>query len=415
MRQPARGADSAPKRVLLLSNGHGEDLSGGLIGQELQAWGLDVVALPLVGLGSAYRQAGVSVLGRPRDFSTGGLGYTSLIGRLTELFQGQVTYLIGRLCLFLRLAPRADLVVVIGDVIPVAAAWCSGREVVTYLVAYSSHYEGKLRLPWPCGPCLRSPRFRRVFSRDAFTAVDLTRQLGRPVDFLGNPFLDRALEAAAPLADDAGEPDAPVAGARPQRLGLLPGSRLPEALRNLELMLQVLVRLPATLQERERLQLHAALVRALEPDQVGRLAAPLGWQLEGDRLRHGRLVLQLHWGRFPAVVQQCDLLLSMTGTAAEQCVGLGKPVLQLAGSGPQFTPSFAEAQRRLLGPSLACSAGEPGSETSLSGTARLAASLLEELKGSALAARCRANGLERIGGPGGAARMARQILKVLDD
>lgn len=40
----------------------------------------------------------------------------------------------------------------------------------------------------------------------------------------------------------------------------------------------------------------------------------------------------------------------MAGTAAEQAVGLAKPVLQLPGQGPQFTASFAEAQRRLLGP-----------------------------------------------------------------
>ena len=37
----------------------------------------------------------------------------------------------------------------------------------------------------------------------------------------------------------------------------------------------------------------------------------------------------------------------MAGTAAEQTVGLSKPVLQLVGQGPQFTKSFAEAQRRI--------------------------------------------------------------------
>jgi uncharacterized protein (TIGR03492 family) len=228
---------TATKRILLISNGHGEDLSGSLLGQELLASGGEVAALPLVGHGNAYRQAGVPVLGRTRTYSTGGLGYTSLAGRLTELFQGQVTYVIRRLLLFLTQSRRFDLVVVIGDVLPVLAAWLSCRPVVTYLVAYSSHYEGRLRLPWPCGWCLRSARFRRVYSRDSLTATDLTAQLNRPVHFLGNPFLDRALEPAPPL-----QPLEPHRSTGARLLGLLPGSRLPEALRNLELMLKVLVR-----------------------------------------------------------------------------------------------------------------------------------------------------------------------------
>ena len=402
------------KRVLLLSNGHGEDLSGSLIGQRLQSSGVAVEALPLVGHGAAYRQAGLAVLGPTREFSTGGLGYTSLGGRLTELLQGQATYLLSRLGLFLRRSRRADLVVVVGDVIPVLAAWWCRRPVVTYLVAYSSHYEGRLRLPWPCGTCLRSRRFRQVFSRDAFTATDLTAQLGRPVQFLGNPFLDPAL-ADPPQGGRPGPEPASEAGAR-QAVGLLPGSRLPEAERNLALMLQVLERLPAPLRQPERLRLEVALVRGFQMEAIAALAAQSGWSVESPFLRRGALELRLHWGQFPAVLQRASLVLSMTGTAAEQAVGLGKPVVQLVGFGPQFTPAFAEAQRRLLGPSVACGDGEPGTERSLAGTARLLAQQLEALAlDPHLAERCRANGLERIGGAGGSARMAEQILAVLDD
>ncbi|CAK6701600.1 lipid-A-disaccharide synthase-related protein [Synechococcus sp. BA-124 BA4] len=397
------------RRLLLLSNGHGEDLSGSLIGQELQQLGLEVVALPLVGHGGAYRQAGLPVLGHTREFSTGGLGYTSFGGRLTELVQGQATYLLSQLVLFFREARHCAAVVVVGDVIPVLAAWCSRRPVITYLVAYSSHYEGRLRLPWPCGSCLRSGRFLRVFSRDAFTAEDLSHQLGRSVDFLGNPFLDRVLEGTPPL-------DRQEAGTPIPRLGLLPGSRLPEALRNFELMLQVLTRLPANLQTSSGLHLDAALVGAIDAATVARISRPLGWHLEPEgRLLRGELELRLHWGRFPAVVQQADLLLAMTGTATEQAVGLGKPVVQLAGGGPQFSPNFAEAQRRLLGPSLFSAEGEPGSERSLGGTAVLVGEVLRQLRHTDLGERCRHNGLERIGGPGGAARMAGQILQALDE
>jgi uncharacterized protein (TIGR03492 family) len=395
--------------ILLLSNGHGEDLSGALIGQALQQRGLAVEALPLVGHGRAYSQAGIRVRGRTREYSTGGLGYTSFWGRITEVVQGQILYLLSRLLLLLRIGRRYRLILVVGDVIPVIAAWLSGRPTATYLVAYSSHYEGKLRLPWPCAPCLRGRRTRAIYSRDALTGADLTGQLQRPVHFLGNPFFDGALSTSEPLQ-----------GAPLQRLGLLPGSRLPEALHNLELMLRVLERLPEALRPSERLGLHAALVGKLTPQEVAPLASRLGWklQLEGEErccLQRGPLLLQLEWGRFAAVVQQCDLLLSMTGTAAEQCVGLGKPVLQLVGEGPQFTENFAEAQRRLLGPGVFCAGGDPGSDTQLDATADLLEQLLERLlHDTRWRSELQQLGMERIGNGGGAARMAADLHTHLD-
>jgi uncharacterized protein (TIGR03492 family) len=146
----------------------------------------------------------------------------------------------------------------------------------------------------------------------------------------------------------------------------------------------------------------------------------LGWklQLESDDrccLQRGPLNLQLEWGQFAAVVQQCDLLLSMTGTAAEQCVGLGKPVLQLVGDGPQFTPLFAEAQRRLLGPGLFCAEGQPGSAQQLNGTAELLEALLERLlREPGWRQQLQQLGQERIGSGGGAARMAADLNTRLD-
>ena len=81
-------------RLLLLSNGHGEDLSGSLIGIALQKLGHQVEAMPFVGRGGAYGAVGIKTLGKKREFSTGGLGYTSLKGRFTEFLQGQALYLI---------------------------------------------------------------------------------------------------------------------------------------------------------------------------------------------------------------------------------------------------------------------------------------------------------------------------------
>ena len=385
-------------RLLLVSNGHGEDLSGAQLGAALQARGAEVLALPLVGDGGAYRQAGLAIAGPTRSYSTGGLGYASFAGRMAEIVQGQVLYLLRRSWRLWREARQADGLVVVGDVIPVLLAWLTGKPVVTYLVAYSSHYEGRLRLPWPCGPCLASRRFRAVFSRDALTASDLSQQLGRMVQFLGNPFMEGISAATT----------------SPQRRSvlLLPGSRLPEAQLNFERMLALLEQLPAS---QQKTSFEAALVRDLGSAALEALARQRGWQLSADVSRSEQLVLQRQglqlrccWGQFPTLLPQAKVVISMAGTASEQAAGLGIPVLQLAGHGPQFTAGFAEAQRRLLGPAIHCAPGAVDDPATLQASAHLLKELLAlpstELK------RYRTEGLQRLGTSGGTSRMARAIL-----
>ncbi len=407
-------------RILLISNGHGEDLSASLLGRELLNRQQLVEALPLVGAGDAYRRAGLGVIGRTRNFSTGGLGYTSLRGRLTELWQGQVQYLFGRILSLMRHRRDYGLVVAVGDLVPVLAAWLSGRPAVVYLVAYSSHYEGKLRLPWPCGWLLRQDRIQAIWSRDALTANDLSGQLGRPVRFLGNPFQDAVAAAASPSPS----PTATARGRSVQGLGLLPGSRLPEAKANLLLMLEVLQRLPEPLQRPGALRLQAALVGELGAGEVLAAVAPLGWTLAepgwgGQEvvLRWGHLELRLLWQGFVEVLRDSDLLLAMAGTATEQAVGLGKPVLQLAGSGPQFNGRFAEAQRRLLGAGVSCALGESGQDVTLSTTAAMVADQLKHLddpeRGPAWRRELEQIAAARLGPPGGSARQAEAIMETL--
>ena len=384
------------KPVLLLSNGHGEDLSGALVASQLIQMGIAVEALPLVGHGTSYRQLGIPVLGRTRNCSTGGLGYTSLAGRIAELLEGQMLYVLNRLLLLRRRRHHYGLVLAVGDLLAVLGGWFSGLPTAVYLVAYSSHYEGRLRLPWPCGWLLGRPGIRAIWSRDELSAADLSRQLGRPASFLGNPFLDAV----------SGN-EAPPAGAGDAELLLVPGSRLPEAARNLALMLELLAQLPRG----RRLRLRAALVPGLERACIAQLAAPLGWQLEGeDRLVRGPLELELSWGGFGQLLPRAQLVLCSAGTAAEQAVGLAIPVLQLPGQGPQFTPGFAEAQRRLLGAGVFC-APDPAS------AAELAHQLLEQqldpIRGPALRRQLATIGKERIGRPGGSQAMAGAIMNLL--
>ena len=81
-------------KILILSNGHGEDLSGSLIAKQLVKSGYYVDALPIVGTGTHYEKENIKRIGKTREFSTGGIGYNSFKGRLTEILGGEIFYLL---------------------------------------------------------------------------------------------------------------------------------------------------------------------------------------------------------------------------------------------------------------------------------------------------------------------------------
>ena len=88
-------------RILLLSNGHGEDLSGSLLAKFLAKRGNFVEACPIVGNGANYKKEGRTIIGKTKEFNTGGLGYNSFKGRMVEIFGGQIIYFFKKLYLSL--------------------------------------------------------------------------------------------------------------------------------------------------------------------------------------------------------------------------------------------------------------------------------------------------------------------------
>ena len=393
-------------RLLLISNGHGEDVSGALLGIELQRIGHQVEAFPFVGKGNAYQNVGIQIHGFRKEFSTGGIGYTSLIGRFTELIQGQIFYLFSSLFLLLNMASSYDLLIVVGDVVPLFAAWLSKRKIAVYLVAYSSHYEGKLRLPWPASICLKSNRVLEIYSRDDLTAKDLTIQLNRPVAFLGNPFMDPVLTPKNQFPKKV------------FRLGILPGSRRPELDQNLLMILRVLKCLPNSFVSDANFSFDLALVNSIRDEEFIALVSHYGWSAFKQsfntiflELINGTSYLKVHRNSFAELLQSSDLLLCMAGTAAEQAVGLGKPVIQLPGKGPQFTSSFAEAQRRLLGKTVFCAEEKYSNKRNLClDTANLIVEISSNLiKDSQFKEACLKKGLSRLGEKGGTKRIAASI------
>jgi uncharacterized protein (TIGR03492 family) len=404
-------------RLLVLSNGHGEDLIALRVVQSLLQHHpeLEIAVLPLVGEGSAYgplEQAGaLRRIGPRRSLPSGGFSNQSLRGLMADLGAGVLGLSWRQWRLVRRWGRAGDPVLAVGDLLPLLLAWASGapygfigtpKSDYTWasgpgsagLAAPYHRCKGSEWDPWEWALLARR-RCRLVALRDRLTARGLRRH-GVAALAPGNPMMDGL------------EPDPLPAALQPmRRLLLLGGSRMPEALGNLRRLLAALegwtpsqpVLVLAPCGSRPAAAEWEPLLQGLgfapDPIPAGSGAAAC-W-------RRGPLQLLVGPGRFAAWAAWAELGLAAAGTATEQLVGLGIPALSLPGPGPQFKRGFAERQSRLLGGAVA--------------VCRSPAHLRDRLElllvDSALRQQLGAIGRRRMGPPGGSEALARLVAERL--
>ncbi len=397
-------------KILLLSNGHGEDLSGSLLAKQLIENGNLVEALPIVGKGIHYQKEKIRVVGKTQEFSTGGIGYNSFKGRLLEIFGGEIIYFLKKLYLSYTLRKNYDFYIVVGDIVPIFFAWITKKDFFTYLVAYSSHYEGILNLPWPCKHFLVSQKAKKIYSRDLLTANDLSQQLGKKVSFLGNPFMDKFFVKNK------------KSKISPFSIGLCPGSRFPEILDNLDSILEVLETM-SNLSYFAKIEFNFAIVNALSLKQIKDRLHHRKWAyLEKISenyvltFKYKSIVVNFKWNSFEEILVKSNCVISMAGTATEQAIGLGKPVIQIEGNGPQFTKSFAEAQRRLLGQYVFCATNFKNKDDQINKTIDLIIKVIYLIQlNNDFLSKCNANAKERLGADNACIKIVKDLLCAIND
>ena len=399
--------DEALGDLLIISNGHGEDLNGSLISDAIA--GLEpacrMATLPIVGGGGAYRRRGLPLLVQGADLPSGGMVYQGW-NLWKDLAAGWIPQTLAQIRAARAQGRRYRLVLSVGDHVPLLFAWLTGRPTVVFLVSTSSYYEGRLRLSpltrWLCG----RRAVRQVLTRDAFTARDLQTQGLSKARFVGYPVMD-----ALGAADSEPNPPATLQPLPPETIpiALLPGSRFPEAQANLALMLQVCERLAQRAPERPWV-FEAAVVPGTSGAVLDQQLVASGWQVSEAGLVKGALQVSLRSDAFAAILRRARLVLGMAGTAVEQAVGLGKPVVQLVGRGPQFSYAFAEAQMRLLGEAVFTVGNQPAGTREIHSAAEL---ILQLLADPDLPQLCHQCGLERVGPPGGSRAIAQVLLEQL--
>ena len=350
---------------------------------------------------------------------------------------------------------RKGKILAVGDIVPLLFAWWSGGKYAFVGTAKSEYFlrdeagvlpgyewqawSGSVYLPWERW-LMSSRRCQAVFPRDSLTSDVLRARYSHclmcsaranrttqstliahrgarlkqgkiPVFDLGNPMMDD-LQPQQPIATFDRPDGEKWEQNRKLTILLLPGSRSPEAYENWQLLLQTAACILG--RRRSKVIFAGAIAPLLTVERMGEMAESAGWlpRPSENRLyyklhasmtyiqKHGTLLLTekgynqcLHWA---------DVAIAMAGTATEQFVGLGKPAIAIPGGGPQFTPAFAEAQSRLLGPSLVL-VQQPGQ----------VADLLEKLlRDPDWLQLIYENGWRRMGKPGAARRIATCLTKL---
>lgn len=356
-------------KLLALSNGHGEDEVAVRVLRQLQQqaphWQLQ--AMPLVGEGYAYQQSGIQIYGPTQSaMPSGGFLYMSQKAFLRDVGSGLLSLTWKQLQASRRWSAQGGCILAVGDIVPLLFAKFSGAPFTFIGTAKSEYY---LRSELPDSALKRSPlkqwldcvyqpwerslmqdkQCRAVFPRDCLTATML-KQWPIPVFDLGNPMMDD-LEPQGILTPGLFEQNAP-------KILLIPGSRPPEAYANWQLILESINPFSQT---GKKSTFIAAIANQLDLAKLSQLAASFGWQpiahpLEISAphqwLKCSAVKILLVQQAFSDALHLADVAIAMAGTATEQFAGFGKPAITLSGDGPQFTWAFAEAQSRLLGPSV---------------------------------------------------------------
>jgi len=400
------------KRILFISNGHGEDNHTSHVIQTLRELSpsIEMAAMPIVGEGKAYRNLDIPIIGPTQTMPSGGFFYMKRLYLLKDFQSGLIGLTWRQLQAVLQYAPNCDLVMATGDFISQTFAYLTKRPFVSFISCLSALYEGRLRINPLLWHDLNSSRCLTVFTRDSYTASDLQRQGITKAQFGGIPALDRLVPTGVDLQL---KPEVPT-------IALLPGSRMPEAARNFCLQLQLVVEIAKVMPE-SRFQFRAALVPNLMAE-LDDIAKSEGWQLNqgvltyslpGSSAEESPLVeVKCYSNAFSDIVYYSTLVIGMAGLAVDLAVAIGKPIIQIPGQGPQFTYAFAEAQTRLLGINAQTIGTGPATPDTLK---QAALRLVETLQDADYLAQCQKNGPERFGPSGASQRIASFILKSLGE
>ncbi len=386
--------------ILFLSNGHGEDIIGASLVRELfvKERNLWIRVLPIVGEGNAYRNLPVKLLGPLRRLPSGGFMRLSLGNFIKDLQGGILGQTYDQIKVLRQVRKEIDVVICVGDVLLVILAGLFVRKPIIFVPTAKSEY---ISGHYAIEKRIMRKHTSLVLPRDEKTSqVLLAAKI--PAIFVGNAMMDsfEIMGKNFGISEDV------------RVVGILPGSRegaydeMPTILKVVEYLEGLKV---------EEMAYLLSLAPQLSLEHLERRINEVGWMMNYtpdleeigvNAILTSPTGVQIKVSRkcFGDILARSDIFIGLAGTANEQAVGLGKPVVTFRGAGPQVQKSFIKAQKKLLDDSI--SVVEPIPE-------KIATEILVILHDIERYQKMGQIGKERMGPRGAIERMVETILEEL--
>ena len=321
-------------RLVVASNGYGEDAIGVILGEKLREAmpKAEILAFPLVGAGKPYSDSGFEVVSPVAETPSGGIVKYHLLDFVRDLRFGLVKIIMEQLKSWRTLRHRSRAAFCVGDVyLALQALWGQGGAPVLVATAKTAYVAGH----WGIERFVLRHRVAQVWARDEETALELVRS-GVKARFSGNPIMDLA------GATDTETLEWPGRGKH--RILLLPGSRS-----RAYLEFPLLLEAAFLLSLRSDCRFLAVIAPTIDRDEL--VSRTAGWETGpagAECLRKGGVEVTLYDGTLPAVARTADLVIGLGGTANQLCAGLGIPVLSVEEKGKFVQKRILQDAERLV-------------------------------------------------------------------
>ncbi|HMA60191.1 MAG TPA: lipid-A-disaccharide synthase-related protein [Halanaerobiales bacterium] len=331
------------KSILFVSNGHGEDLIAANLIKSLLAQdnNLSISELPVVGKGNTFEKMPVEILGPRETLPSGGFARNSWQNLWNDLKGGLISNTYKQIQVLRGMKNKVDLSVVVGDVyILTLTGFFTGGDIVFLPTAKSEYINGHFKIE----KHIMKRYADLVLPRDNKTTNNL-KSFGIKTKFFGNLMMDcfeiKGLDFN--LRENS------------TKIGILPGSR-DDAYDNMLDFINVIEELERL--KKEKYDFLTAVAGNFSVEKLKNKLKGSEWQAleqEDDYIKLQIIspskasAVSIIYNGFGDVLDQAKLFLGMAGTANEQAVGMGKPVVTFPGTGVQFDYEFAADQKRLLG------------------------------------------------------------------
>lgn len=392
------------KDLLVVSNGYGEDDIACKIVDALrdEAKGtLTIDGWPMVGEGAAYRARAIPIVGAPNTLPNAGFPTTiSWPYLMQDLRAGWIATYWRQLRAARAMRSHYRMAIAVGDIVPIAVSVLARARFLFVGCAKSSYYRSISRYTWFERNLLR--RFCELtFPRDALTEDELSRARV-PSRYVGNSMMD-GLEGTGDrfgIADDK------------LVVAMLAGTRR-DTEQNILDLIAAAARVTKIAEAPASYRFIFAVGTALDPYAVQRLLDADGrarnWSVSCAEVSKG-IVLRavsplgaevlLVKSQFADVLRLATVVVGMAGTANEQAVGLGLPLINVPSAGIQGE-TYVAMKMQYFGEAAIAVRRDPN---------EIASAIVSLMSDPERRARMAQAGRSRMGEPGASRAIAREVL-----